>query len=71
MYVCVCVCVCIAVHPGAQQVPLNDNGEETLGRGFQYRAGQNLNTCLWPKTGPLLAQFPGVNACNYSVDWAH
>ena len=49
MCVCVCVCVCIAVHPGAQQVPLNDNGEETLGRGFQYRAGQNLNTCLWPK----------------------
>ena len=32
---CVCVCVYVAVYTGAQQVPLNDNGEGILGRGFQ------------------------------------
>ena len=39
-----CVCVCIAVHPGAQQVPVNDKGEEILGRDFHCKAGQSPDT---------------------------
>ena len=38
--------MCIAVHPGAQQVPVNDNGEEILGRDFHCRAGQSPDTSL-------------------------
>lgn len=38
--------VCGAAYTDAQQVPLNANGEDILGRGVKYTAGQNPNTSL-------------------------
>lgn len=40
---------CGAVHTGAQQVHLRGNGEDTLGRSFQCRAGLSPTLLPLPK----------------------
>lgn len=39
--------MCSAAYTDAQRVPLNANGEDLLGRGFKYRAGQSPNTSVF------------------------